>query len=132
MDLYHNDSMYKGAKPDTFKKAELLREKMTLSEIKLWEVLKNKTTVGYRFRRQHPLGNYILDFYNHSLKLCIEVDGEYHQTKEQIEYDQKREEFLKFNGISTVRFTNFEVDNELEEVILKLKNFIENIKPYIL
>jgi len=129
MDLYHNDGMFKGAKPDTFRKAELLRKKMTSSELKLWEILKNKKTVGYRFRRQHPLGFYILDFYNHTLKLCVEVDGEYHQTKEQIEYDQKREEFLKFNGISTIRFTNFEVDNELKEVILKLKKFIEKTKP---
>lgn len=122
--LYHDDGMFKGAKPETFKKAEKLRNQMTASETKLWEVLKNKKNTGYRFRRQHPLGHYILDFYNHQLKLCIEVDGEYHESKEQKIHDKKRDEFLNFNGIKILRFKNQQVNNDLEHVIESINKFI--------
>jgi len=116
--------MFKGAKPENFKRAEDLRSKMTSSESKLWEVLKNKDAIGYRFRRQHPLGHYILDFYNHKLKLCIEVDGEYHEYQEQKEHDMERDEFLKFNGITVIRFKNQEVENNLKSVIGDINKFI--------
>lgn len=123
--LYHDESMFKGAKPETFRKAQILRKNMTLSELKLWELLKNKESVGYRFRRQHPLGHYILDFYNHELKLCIEVDGKYHESVEQKQYDKERDEFLNFNGIEVIRFKNTEIENDIEKVINKIKNVVE-------
>lgn len=117
--------MFKGAKPETFRRAEILRKNMTSAEIKLWHLLKTKETVGYRFRRQHPLGNYILDFYNHELKLCIEVDGKYHDSDEQKEYDSERSEFLDFNGVEVIRFKNIETENDIEKVINKIKNVVE-------
>jgi very-short-patch-repair endonuclease len=122
---YHDAGMFKGAKSDTFKKAENLRNRMTDSETKLWELLKNKVVTGYRFRRQHPFGYYILDFYNHQLKLCIEVDGEYHETQEQKQQDIERDNFLKFNGISVIRFKNKEVEENLDNVIESINEFIK-------
>ena len=125
---YCDESMFKGAKPDTFKRAEILRSKMTSSELKLWEILKNKNNIGHRFRRQHPLGYYILDFYNHQLKLCIEVDGKYHETKDQQVKDKLRDEFLKFNQIKVLRFSNEEVENDFENVIGTIKKIIAKKK----
>jgi 5-methyltetrahydrofolate--homocysteine methyltransferase len=130
--LYHNDSMFKGARPGTFKKAEILRKKMTPSELKLWDTLKNKESVGYRFRRQHPLGHYILDFYNHQLKLCIEVDGAYHEVKEQKIHDQQRDDFLKYNNIHTIRFSNHEVETNIDGVIDHIISYIDESKPLTL
>ena len=121
---YQNDGMHKGAKSDTFSKAEYLRNNMTDAEKLLWEKLKKKETLGYRFRRQHPLGHYILDFYSHQLKLCIEVDGKYHDSKEQKLKDKERDDFLEFNGISIIRFKNEEILNDIEEVINEIKSHV--------
>jgi very-short-patch-repair endonuclease len=97
---YHQDSMFKGASPEIFLRTKKLRQNLTEAEKLLWDLLRSKETLGHRFRRQHPFGNYILDFYNHKLKLCIEVDGEYHLQEEQKEKDADREEFLKFNELA--------------------------------
>ena len=121
---YQDDGMHKGAKSDTFSKAEYLRNNMTDVEKIMWEKLKKKRAVGYRFRRQHPLGFYILDFYNHELKLCIELDGEYHNYKEQILKDKERDDLLQFNGITVIRFRNEEVLNDIEVVINKIRSHI--------
>ena len=127
--LYHDESMYKGAKPDLFHKAKLLRENMTESETKLWKLLRKKDALGYRFRRQHPFGHYILDFYNHELKLCIEVDGGYHQLVDQKARDKERGKFIDFNEVTVLRFTNDEVDNEIDKVLEKIKKHIVTLKP---
>jgi len=121
------DGMHKGAKPETFKKAKYLRNNMTKAEQVLWEKLRKKETIGYRFRRQHPLGYYILDFYNHQLKLCIEIDGKYHQNLEVRKNDLEREEFLDFNGIKTIRFKNEDVLNDTNKVIESIKTEISNL-----
>ena len=73
--------MFYGAKPETFQKAKLLCNKMTQAENKLWTLLKIKSVLNLRFRRQHPLDIFIADFYCHELKLVIEVDGEIHDSK---------------------------------------------------
>ena len=127
--LYHDESMFRGAKPHLFDKAKLLRKAMTESEIKLWEFLRNKKALGYRFRRQHPFGHYILDFYNHELKLCIEVDGGYHQSVDQKARDEERDKFIDFNGVTILRFTNDEVNNEIENVLEKIRTYVEKVKP---
>jgi len=121
---YHQDSMFKGASPEIFLRAKKLRQNLTKSEQVLWELIRKKETLGYRFRRQHPLGNYILDFYNHKLKLCVEIDGIYHNLDEQQEKDIEREEFLKYNGIRTVRFTNEQVLSQTQEVLSNLRRII--------
>ncbi len=122
-----DDGMHKGAKAVTFANAKALRANLTKAELILWQFLRTKERVGYRFRRQHPLGIYILDFYNHKLKLCIEIDGEYHYRYSQKIKDKEREDFLKFNGIKVIRYKNKEVISDPENIIKNLKSIIEKI-----
>ena len=120
-DIQNQESMWKGATISTFQKAQLLRATMTSSESLLWDELKGNKLLGYKFRRQHPIGNYIVDFYVHKLKLVIEVDGKYHEKMEQINRDKDRTAFLEFNGLKVIRFTNEEVENSIENIIEKIK-----------
>src|SRR5690606_19575974 len=122
---YHDGSMYKGAPNSAFLKARLLRNNMTAAEKTLWIYLQNKKFEGYKFRRQHPLHLFIVDFYCHELGLIIEVDGAYHETKEQEEADEKRTELLKFQGLTVIRFTNDEVLADIDSVLTKIKNAIK-------
>ena len=73
-DLQHDESMWKGAPASGFLKAQSLRENATASEVYLRERLKSNQFQGLKFRRQHPIGIYIVDFYCHQNKLIIEVD----------------------------------------------------------
>lgn len=111
-------NMYFGASPQTLKKAKLLRSKMTAAETKLWDRLKAKQIGGLRFRRQHPINIYIVDFYCHSKRLVIEVDGEIHNS--QVEYDNDRTKDLEFYGLKVIRFSNYETENNIENVIHKI------------
>ncbi|WP_235003983.1 endonuclease domain-containing protein [Aequorivita lipolytica] len=111
--------MHDGATPSVFRNAAKLRVSMTETELKLWEYLKIKP-LGFKFRRQHPIGGFVLDFYCHKLKLSIEIDGGYHLTKEQTEKDKIRTNYLSEIGISEIRFTN-------EQVLNKYENVIENV-----
>ncbi|MCQ0112049.1 endonuclease domain-containing protein [Zhouia sp. CL16] len=118
--------MWKGAKPESFSKAKLLRERMTKAENMLWDVLRDKKFMGYKFRRQHPIQNYIVDFYCHELKMVIEVDGDYHNSKEQKCLDKEREEEIVFQGLRIIRFTNQQVISNIANVLDWLKDYIEN------
>lgn len=112
-----------------FKNARVLRDNMTESEIILWEnVLSKKKMLGYKFRKQHPFNIYILDFYCHELKLCIELDGGIHDRKVQKKYDAIRTDYIENNGIMEIRFTNYEIKNNLEEVRLKIEEEIKSRK----
>ena len=82
--------------------------------------------MGLKFRRQHPIGRFIADFYCHEKKLVIEVDGSVHNSEEQREYDAGRTYELNENEIQVIRFTNNEVEKELQKVINKLKDFVES------
>ncbi len=106
-----NVSMFYGAKPEIFDKAADLRENMTEAENVIWEKLKNKKVFKYKFRRQHPVDIFIVDFYCHPLKLVIEIDGGYHLNKEQKEYDDGRTAELVNLGLKDVRFSNKEILN---------------------
>ena len=108
--------MHDSATPRVYRNAARLRKNMTESETKLWEYLKTKP-LGYKFRRQHPIAGYVLDFYCHKLKLSIEIDGGYHLKKEQREIDRERTEYLKSVGITEYRFSNEEILNHFEESI---------------
>ena len=114
-------SMFYNAKPHIFEKAKHLRNNMTLCELKLWDLLKNKQIECLRFRAQHPIDIFIADFYCHSLKLVIEVDGGIHQEPEQREYDIGREAELNNWEIKVVRFTNEEIEREINLVIDKIR-----------
>jgi len=107
--------MHAGAEPEIFRFAEKLRSNMTEAERKLWEFLRLKPK-GFKFRRQHPFGRYILDFYCHKAKLSIEVDGKSHELAEQKELDETRTIVIENYGIRELRFTNKEVMNQFEGV----------------
>jgi very-short-patch-repair endonuclease len=115
--------MWKGASPRIFANAQKLRENATEAEEFLWLALRENQLEGYKFRRQHPLSKYIADFYCHKLKLVIEIDGGYHQTKEQMLLDEERTTAIEFQGLKVVRFTNEEVLLNLPEVLNKIKEF---------
>ena len=102
-----------------------LRNKPTPAEQLLWNELKWKKLKGYKFRRQHSVGNYILDFYCAEYMLAIELDGAHHLEKEEVIYDNARTEFLNELNIKVIRFRNFEVENDIRRVledILKVIN----------
>ncbi len=100
--------------------ARVNRKESTLAEDILWQELRRKQ-LGVLFRRQHPIGDYIADFVCLSIKLIIEVDGEYHNTPTQANEDQQRSDWLQNKGYRVLRFTN-------EEVVYDTANVIKHIK----
>ena len=115
--------MFYGAAPSVFEFAKGLRENMTEAEKKLWTRLRNKQS-GQRFKPQHPISGFVADFYCHKAKLVIEVDGEIHLGREEKQYDENREAVLKKFGIKVIRFTNDEVMNRIENVIVEIKKHL--------
>ena len=94
---------------------------MTPQERKLWYVIRNRQFFGYRFRRQFPIGNYIVDFICREKKIIIEIDGGQHNEPKNLEYDNKRTEYLMSEGFQVVRFWNNEIDTNMFGVYEKLK-----------
>jgi len=112
-------AMYFGAKPEIFKRAKSLRNEMTSTEKLLWERLKGKQVYEKRFRRQHPIDIFIADFYCHEARLVVELDGEIHS--QQKEYDDGRSAEMERYYIKIIRFTNSEVENNLEDVVRRIE-----------
>ncbi len=98
-----------------------LRNNSTPQEILLWNKLKN-SQLNFKFRRQHSIGGYIVDFYCPSKKIVIEVDGSQHFKKEAVEYHEIRSNYLEGLNIKVLRFTNTEINNNIKGVLLKIKN----------
>ncbi len=96
----------------------------TEAEEKLWQSLRNRKLVNLKFRRQHPFGKYVLDFYCHEVKLCVEADGSIHNEKDIAEYDQHRPKVLNESGITVLRFTNQEIIESITSVIIKIEDFV--------
>ena len=103
--------------PTILKRARELRREMTPQERKLWRHLRGKQLYGIKFRRQHPIDRFILDFFSYEHKLAVEIDGHSHYQPDQQEYDQARTEWLAVHGIRVIRFTNRDVDTNLEGVL---------------
>ena len=106
--------------------AKELRNNATEQERKLWQYLR-KSQLGYKFRRQQPIGDYIADFFCPELGLIIELDGGQHNEQAKINYDKQRDAFLQKCGYRVVRFWNNDIDKNIEGVIEYLKNYIKNI-----
>jgi len=115
-------------KPQYKERRQTLRNNMPTPEIKLWQILRNKQ-MGYKFRRQHSIGNYIVDFYSPKLKLVIEVDGDSHYIGNAQNYDKIRDEYLNSLGIKVLRVKNSDIMNNIEGIYLYIKNEIERITP---
>jgi len=108
--------MYYGASDLIIKRAKELRKRQTAAEIRMWKILGAKKMCGLHFRRQHPIYRYIADFYCHSIKLVIEVDGNIHEIPDNNESDMNRTAELDMFEIVVIRYKNEEVINSLEEV----------------
>jgi very-short-patch-repair endonuclease len=112
--------------PDLWEKLKPMahekRNKPTEAEKELWKHLRMHRLHGLSFRRQHCIGQFIVDFYCKKLKLVIEVDGEIHQY--QVEEDEIRQEYLESLELKVLRFPNNTVLNNIEEVIRKIELYL--------
>jgi very-short-patch-repair endonuclease len=102
-----------------FSRARELRRQMSLPEIVLWQALRKGRLAGLRFRRQHPIGPYILDFYCASARLAIEVDGSAHDTAVAARHDEIRQAWLAGRAVTVLRFSAGDVlqDEKLQAVL---------------
>ena len=103
-----------------------LRKNSTLSEVLLWNELKAGKMLGYKFNRQKPLGNYIVDFYCHKLSLVIEVDGYSHESEEAFIKDTERQKILEEMGLKFIRVDDFDIKFNLSNVLIEIETFILN------
>jgi very-short-patch-repair endonuclease len=103
---------------DRFKaRARALRASQTSAEAKLWQALRNRKLARWKFRRQHPIDRYIVDFVTLDGKLIVEVDGVTHSEPSEIERDKARSEVLEACGFFIVRVSNTDVYENLEGVL---------------
>ena len=123
-------TMFYGASASIFRNAEQLRNNMTPAEKKLWTALSNKKLNGFRFKNQHPINKFIVDFYCHKAKLVIEIDGEVHNGIEQADYDIGRTYEIESFGLMIIRFTNDQVEKHCEEVIEEIKRILIKKVPF--
>ncbi len=112
--------MYIFNNPDLKNLRQKLRNTMPSAEVILWAELKGKQLFGYKFRRQYGVGRYVVDFYCARIRLAIELDGDSHFQIGVEEYDKKREEYIESRGIKVIRFTNTDVYENLDGVILAI------------
>jgi len=115
--------MFLGASPLIFERARELRSRETVPEKLLWKRL-SKKQLGVKFRRQHPIHCYIADFYCHTHKLIVEIDGASHDGQEQSANDKVRDKSLSAYGIETLRFSNEMVLNNIEQVVQRIMDHI--------
>ena len=114
--------IYFGAGPEMLRIAGELRKSMTLAEKVLWERLRNRQVKGFRFRRQHPVKDFVVDFFCYEKMLVIEVDGTVHRDSKQAERDEQRTLILKQIGIREIRFTNNDVNYHIDQVIENIES----------
>ncbi len=119
-----SDNLHKGANPKLFWYARQNRKVMTNAEKVLWDRLRNRRLKGYKFRRQHPIGNFIADFFCLECNLIVEVDGEYHNEESQSQYDEGRTFELNEFSVKVVRFTNKEVIDKIDFVLKEIESHL--------
>ena len=105
--------------------ARKLRKNQTPQEAKIWSLLRNHRYKNLAFKRQHPIGDYIVDFICLEKKLIIEIDGGQHNQPNDIEYDKKRTKFLNSLGFKVVRFWNTDIDKNIAGVYKILQREFE-------
>ena len=105
-------------------RARELRKKQTSAEALLWELIRNRQLLGFKFRRQHQFGDYVADFYCHEGLLVIECDGPVHQPNEQWNHDQNRDAYMIAQGLRVLRFTNEKILNETERALDEIAGFL--------
>ncbi|MFH0990413.1 MAG: endonuclease domain-containing protein [bacterium] len=103
-----------------------LRREMTEAERLLWARIRSRQINGCKFRRQYSIGSYVVDFYSTEIKLAIEIDRSSHDKADAIEYDRNRQKEIEALGICVVRFTNEEIYNKLNDVLVKINETIKS------
>ena len=101
--------------PPILARARELRQPQTRAEAKCWARLRNRQLGSFKFRRQHPIGCFVVDFYCAAARLAIEIDGDSHA--DQADYDLARTEWLNEGGYHVIRFTNRDVFSQMEAVL---------------
>ena len=114
MKFIHNQPIQK-------RKRQYLRNNATKAERMLWEELKNNR-IGFKFRRQHGIKGYIVDFYCPKLKLIVELDGMVHDFRKQRERDYLKEKELEKLNFKIIRYNNFDIIENIDEIMTNLKN----------
>ncbi len=116
---YFNLSKYK-------EKRQELRHNSPKAEQMLWAKLKDSNFLDLKFRRQHGIGRYVVDFYCAKVRLVIEVDGDSHFTEDAVEYDKIRTQYFNIQRITVLRFTNNDVYKNMNGVLESIQKFIEH------
>jgi len=106
--------------------ARELRKKQTTAEMLLWPILRNRQFFGFKFRRQHQFGDYVLDFYCRERCLVIECDGPVHERNEQWHHDQSRDAYMIGQGLRVLRFANEQVLNDTETVLNEIAKHLHS------
>ena len=110
-------------------RARGLRRRSTDAERKLWSRLRDRHYFNVKFRRQAPIGPYIVDFYCHEAKLVVEVDGGGHGRCEGIDEDYRRTEWFNQSGLRVLRFWNTEVHQNLDGVLSRISEAVASPSP---
>jgi very-short-patch-repair endonuclease len=113
--------------PGLYARALEFRKQMTPAEKRLWEQLRGNRLCGFHFRRQQIIAGYIVDFYCHATGLIVEVDGPVHKSQE--DYDAQRTEVLSAMGLSMLRFSNEQVEQNIGEVLETIKFRLKTQPP---
>ena len=125
---YGKDRAWSEVPRNHFGRARELRKEMTSAEKTLWSRLRGKQ-LGIKFRKQHPIGPYITDFYARDVELIVEVDGDTHFTPEAKSYDTVRTDYLSQLGLTVLRFTNLEILQQLDGVLEQINHAIQTVHP---
>lgn len=110
--------------------AKQLRTNLTECERLLWRRLRNRQLSGFKFRRQHPLPPYVLDFYCAELMLVVELDGGQHYDEAGLEKDRLRTDYLQRKGLGVLRFSNLDVLQNLDGVLAEILRWSEARSPH--
>jgi very-short-patch-repair endonuclease len=110
--------------------SRVLRRNLTPWELKIWLLLRHRQILGYKFRRQHKIGKYIVDFCCPEKQLIIEIDGGQHNTEKGREKDFIRQKYLENRGFKIVRFWNIDIDNNIQGVGQKIFEILFSNTPH--
>ncbi|SSC66851.1 endonuclease domain-containing protein [Ciceribacter selenitireducens] len=111
--------------PKTRKRARTLRSELTRAEREMWDLLRDLRPRGARFRRETPIGPYIADFAWLSARVIVEVDGDSHETEQGRAHDKRRDDFLRKQGFTVLRFDNDQVIDNPDYVAINLEQSLE-------
>ena len=125
---YGAERTWRQVPPNHFARAREMRKEQTTAERRLWTGLR-RLGLGVKFRRQHPIGPYVVDFYSWSGGLVVEVDGESHATPEAQIYDAERDEYFSTLGLDVLRFTNQDISDDLDAVLARIGCALDQVAP---